>query len=175
MEESQVLAVIDKAVVSVSNVLDGILDAYKRGKEIDLEIERVRAKASVATTYINAQIRAKELCVQNAVNTIQGKLALVEKKLNLLNAGLSVNEKDRATLRKSIEEFSRAIINPDVPVEFRSQLMEMCTTFLGQLTQLSSKALDGVLKTNEQVDKYVADFQISSAIANSMHNKMIEG
>lgn len=176
MNEVNPLVPVEKAVESLTSIVDGILAAYKRGKELDVEQARIQSQARVMCESIAAHVRGKEIDASMAFSNLKYNLSLVEKKIALIGNELSVREEDERMLRDQLVQLSGAIVDPRISLEFRSQLIDHSKVILGLISQRSAERLCVVERTNGEVDKYIAVLQlpVNNALP-SQPAKMIGG
>jgi len=151
--------VVAQSIQALSVVLDKIVDAYARNKEIDLEMVRVRSQANVAKAVIEAQVKALECDAASERNAIRANLLLVKEKISIVKLVCKKSESDRRLLRSQIEEFSKVILDTSVLMssEERKSLVETHRQLLGLLIEQSNASVSAIVETNRGIDKCLVE------------------
>ena len=153
-----------KAICTLPDLIDKILVAYTRSKELDLEMVRVKSQTNVANSLINAQVKALEIDYKRTRETIHSNLKVVREKLRAGVAASKANEQDRKHLRDQISEYSKIILDRSIKMTEpeRRELVDTHRELLKYLVQLSSQSVEVIAAVNKDVNQFMINVEPSS-------------
>lgn len=151
-----------KAIGTLPDLIDKILVAYTRSKELDLEMVRVRSQKNVAISLIDAQVKALEIDRKRTRETIHSNLKVVREKLRAGVAASKASEQDRKDLRDQMKDLSKYILDKSIPMTEKKELVDAYREVVKYLAQLSSKSVEVIADVNKDVNQLMINIEPSS-------------
>ena len=153
-----------KAIGALPDLIDKILVAHTRSKELDLEMVRIKSQTNVAVSLINAQVKALEIDYKRTRETIHSNLRVVREKLREGVAASKAYEQERKLLREQISEYSKIILDRSIQMTEaeRKDLVDTHKELLKYLAQLSSQSVEVIAAVNKDANQFMINVESSS-------------
>lgn len=144
-----------KAISTLPDMIDKIVVAYTRSKELDLEMVRVKSQTNVAIALIDAQVKALEIDYKRTRDAIQSNLKVVREKLRAGVVASRANDQERKLLRDEISKYSKIILDRSIQMTEaeRKDLVDTHRELLKYLAQLSSQSVEVIADVNKDVNQ----------------------